>query len=194
MGAFLKPFAGILGTLIAAALILSGPYLYWYDRTPTATPLLHWHLLWWKVNWPDNPSAHYSALLAAEKVAAAHVQAVQVQQASVTAQVQQKAVQAKAQIIYRTNTVLQEVHDAVKADPGIDRRYLVPDLWVRSYNLSLGDDPAAQPPASADGADSGIPVSEATDVAAANNGLCRRWRDRSLDWADFYAQLQAVTK
>ena len=194
LGAFARPFSAIAGTILATLLILSGPYFYWYDRTPTAKPLVHWHFGPIHLTWPDNPSARYSVLLASVKAAAVHVKVVQAKQTTVTAEVQQKAVAAKALIIFRTNTVLKEVHDALKADPGIDRRFRVPDLWVRSYNVSLGDDPAAQSPPSADGADSGLPISEATETAVANNGLCLLWRNRALQLSDWYAQQQAVTK
>lgn len=179
----MKALAGLLGTLIAAAIILSGPYLYWYDRTPTAQPLLHWR--WWfvRLDFPDNPSARYAALLAAERGAAVHVQAVQARQAQVTAQAGQTAAAAETRIRTLTRTVLKEV--PVALTPAVDRAYRLPYGFLRLYDLSLAFAPVPGATRPADDAPGPVAISAASDVIAANNGECLVDRARLTDLQDW---------
>ena len=195
MMAFLKPFAGIVGTLLAALLILSGPYLYWYDRTPTAQPLLHWNFWFVHLNFPDNPSARYAALQAAEKAAAAHVQAVQVQQASVTAQASQREDAAQVQIRTITRTILKEVPFALT--PAVDRAFPLSVGFVRLHDAAaLGVDPAIlpDPAGQPDGAASPVAESSAAQVVVSNYGVCRSTAEQLTALQDWITAQQAVTR
>lgn len=51
----MKALLGLLGTLVAAAVILAGPTVWWLDRRPLGSPpIFHWHVLLWSVNWPGD--------------------------------------------------------------------------------------------------------------------------------------------
>lgn len=204
---FLKPFAGIIGTLLAAALILSGPYLYWYDRTPTAQPLLHWN--WWFVhlNWPDNPSARLGALQAAlarrlrdDAAATAAAKGVY------TAAIKGWATLGRAESA-KLATALQNVrvvHDQAAAEihnyvtPEIDRRYPLPWSLVRlhdAFALGFATPEAAGitlPAGQGDGDPSPFKDSDLAAVLNDNYAANKSCRVALKSWQDWYPQMAAT--
>lgn len=194
MGGFIKPFAGIAGTLLATLLILSGPYLYWFDRTPTAAPLIHWHFWFIHLDFPDNPSAKYAALLIAVKAADAKAAQVQTRQAAVTTAVgaQQQATQARVQIV--TRTIVQKVpqYVDVKGDAGCS----VPAGFIQLHNAAASGDLTLVPdsPAGTVDSPSGVELHTVADAVASNYGICRANAAELSGWQDWYAQQRAASK
>jgi len=89
----MKALLGLLGTLVAAAIILAGPAVWWLDRRPLgAPPLLHWHVLLWSMNWPGD------SLYARGQIAAASLKQCRANEAAQSRAMaaQEAAVQALA--------------------------------------------------------------------------------------------------
>lgn len=190
----MKAITSLLGILIAAAIIVAGPAVWWLDRRPLGSPpLIHFKVLFWSVNWPgESLAARSEALVAAEKALAAHVAVVQAQQASVTTQAVQKEQAAQTVIRTVTRTILKEIPFALP--PAVDRAYPLPNGFVRLYNLSIGAPQLPGAAAEPDGSPSPIAISAATDVIASNNGECVADRERLTAFQDWATSERAVTK
>lgn len=190
----MRAILGLLGTLVAAAVILAGPAVWWLDRRPLGSPpLIHFHVLFWSANWPgESLAARSEALVAAEKALTAHVAAARAQQASVTAQAGQKEQAAQTRIRTVTQTVVKEI--PVALPPAVDRAYPLPVGFVRLYDLSIGFAQLSGAPAGPDDAPSTIPISAAAGVIFPNNGECVADRERLTALQDWITGEQAVTK
>lgn len=59
----MRALANLVGIVLAAAIILAGPWLYFYDRDPKARPPINIGFLWVHVRWPISPAAEAASLL-----------------------------------------------------------------------------------------------------------------------------------
>lgn len=192
----MKALLGLLGTLVAAAIICAGPAVWWYDRRPAdAPPLLHFKVLFWSVNWPGKSLGGQLADLKAQEAAAGKrsVRIVKAQTA-ITHQAEAKEQVAQDHIRVVTRTLIKEIPGAIPSS--VDRGFPLSVGWVRFHDaaaLGLDLSAAAGPPGLADDVASPVKSSDAAATIAGNYGACHETAERLTALQDWVRQVTAVS-
>ena len=205
---FLKPFAGAMGAFVLVGWLFSPFWLWHYDRTPTAQPLIGWH---WgifgkrliDIDWPSNPSragalakAQLAQRLKDDAAAVAAAKAVYVgviaKQATINRQVSAELAASLQRIRVVHDQQVTEITRHVT--PAIDRSYPLPWALIRlhdAFALGFATPEAAgisTPAGRSDADPSPFADSDLAHVLADNYASDRACRAELKSWQDWYGQ------
>lgn len=195
----MRALVSLLGIVLAAAIILAGPAVWWLDRRPLGSPpLIHFKVMLWSVNWPGESLAAQVAdikvqdarLAAAAVTRNAQIAAASAEaNASIVATLTASLVQAKA----NTRTLTQEIPVYVTAKA--DAACIVPNGFVELHDAAAGGSPLAGVPSAAGGpvdAPSGIALSRVADTVTVNYGSWWALYDEVKAWRAWYPAQAAI--
>lgn len=130
-------------------------------------------------------SDHYKAAEVKQIVRVVHVVDKQGQINTQTAAAVQKA---HDRVVYRTQTLTKEIHDAVPAASD----FVLPNGWVRIHDGAVGVPAVSDGAWRVDAAPSPFKASDGLAVVVANYGLANDCRAVVQGWQDWYTQQKAA--